>query len=114
MKLQMHSIHFDADRKLLDFIQLKLDKLDTFYDRITGGEVFLRIDKDNNKVNKLLEIKIDVPGTTLFVREKARSFEAATDIALEALKGQLKKFKEKVQVKPSDSKSVMLTMAMES
>ena len=48
MKLQMHSIHFDADQKLLDYIQKKAEKLDTFYDRITGGEVFLRINKDTN------------------------------------------------------------------
>ena len=43
MKLQIHSIHFDADQKLIDFIQKKLDKLETFYDRIVDGEVFLRI-----------------------------------------------------------------------
>jgi len=47
MKLQMHSIHFDADRKLIDFIQKKADKLDTFYDQIIDGEVFMRIDKNH-------------------------------------------------------------------
>ena len=49
MKLQVHSIHFDADMKLLEFIQSKLNKLDIFYDRITGGEVFLRLDKGDKK-----------------------------------------------------------------
>ena len=48
MRLQMQAIHFDADPKLLNFIQTKLDKLDTFYDRITSGEVFLRLDKSEN------------------------------------------------------------------
>ena len=57
MKLQMHSIHFDADQKLLDYIQKKAEKLDTFYDRITGGEVFLRINKDTN----LHENKLSFP-----------------------------------------------------
>ena len=42
MKVQVHAIHFSADRKLLDSIQAKLNKLETFYDRITGGEVFLK------------------------------------------------------------------------
>lgn len=96
MKLQMHSIHFDADRKLLEYIQKKAEKLDTFYDRITDGEVFLRINKDSvNHANKVLEIKLNVPGTTLFVKETSSSFEAAADEAVDALKTQLKKFKEK-------------------
>jgi len=96
MKLQMHSIHFDADRKLLDYIQKKTEKLDTFYDRITGGEVYLRLIKDSvNHTNKVLEIKLSVPGNTLFVKETSSSFGAAADEAVEALKTQLKKFKEK-------------------
>jgi putative sigma-54 modulation protein len=96
MKLQMHSIHFDADQKLLDYIQKKAEKLDTFYDRITGGEVFLRINKDTNlHENKVIEIKLSVPGHTLFVKESSSSFEAATDEAMEALKAQIKKFKDK-------------------
>ena len=40
MKLQMHSIRFDADQKLISFIQKKADKLDRFFDRIIDGEVF--------------------------------------------------------------------------
>jgi putative sigma-54 modulation protein len=97
MKLQMHSIHFDADQKLLDYIQKKAEKLDTFYDRITGGEVFLRLNKDTtSNENKVVEIKLAVPGHTLFAKEHSSSFEAATDEALEALKAQIKKFKEKM------------------
>jgi len=93
----MHSIHFDADPKLLGFIQKKLEKLETFYDRITGGEVFLRLDKsDNSKIrNKVLEVKINVPGGEFFVKESGKTFEEATDVALEALKSQIKKFKSK-------------------
>ena len=49
MKLRMQSVHFDADIKLLDFIQKKADKLDTFYDRIIDGEVILRLNKDSDK-----------------------------------------------------------------
>jgi len=94
MKLQMHSIHFDADVKLLDFIQKKTEKLDTFYDRIIDGEVFMRLEK-NDVENKVVEIKLNIPGSQLFAKEQAKSFEAATDLAVEALKSQLKKFKEK-------------------
>lgn len=99
MRLQMHAIHFDADPKLLEFIQKKLEKLETFYDRITGGEVFLRLDKsESSKIkDKILEIKIKVPNAELFVKEKGKSFEEATDLAVEALKIQIKKYKSKRQ-----------------
>lgn len=96
MKLQMHSIHFDADNKLVDFIQHKANKLDTFYDRIIDGEVFMRLDKDESNENKIIEIKLNIPGNQLFAKEKSRSFEAAADEAVEALRRQLKKHKEKL------------------
>ena len=96
MKLQVHSIHFDADRKLIDFIQRKLDKLETFYDRLVDGEVFLKLNNEGVD-NKTVEIKLRVPGNRLFAIEKARSFEAATDMAANALRMQLKKFKTKVK-----------------
>ncbi|MEL6534499.1 MAG: ribosome-associated translation inhibitor RaiA [Bacteroidota bacterium] len=95
MRLQMHSIHFDADQKLKDFIQRKADKLETFYDRIVDGEVFMRLEKNDNRENKVVEIKLNVPGNQLFSKEHSTSFEAATDQAVEALRRQLKKFKEK-------------------
>lgn len=94
MKLQVQSIHFDADVKLIDFIQRKVDKLETFYDRLVDGEVFLRINNEGIE-NKTVEIKLNVPGTQLFATEKAKSFEAAADMATEALRNQLKKFKMK-------------------
>jgi putative sigma-54 modulation protein len=95
MKLQVHSIHFDADIKLIDFIQKKLNKLETFYDRLVDGEVFLRLNNEGVE-NKTVEIKVRVPGNQLFAVEKARSFEAATELAADALRMQLTKFKTKL------------------
>lgn len=94
MKLQIHSIHFDADQKLIDFIQKKTDKLETFYDRIVDGEVFLRLNNAGIE-NKTVEIKINIPGSQLFAKEEAKSFEEATDLATEALRRQLRKIKVK-------------------
>lgn len=93
----MQAIHFDADSKLLAFIQHKMDKLDTFYDRIINGEVFLKLDgSDTNKIHtKLLEVKLHVPGGTIFVKEQGTTFEEATDLAVETLKMQVKRFKNK-------------------
>lgn len=96
MKLQMHSIRFTADQKLVDFIQKKTDKLDKFFDRIIDGEVYMRLDKDNNMENKIIEIKLNIPKNQLFAKEKAKSFEAASDLAVEALKKQIIKHKDKI------------------
>ncbi|MEO5601205.1 MAG: ribosome-associated translation inhibitor RaiA [Cyclobacteriaceae bacterium] len=98
MKLQVHSIHFNADRKLVEFIRKKINKLETFYDRMVDGEVFLRINNEGIE-NKTVEIKLKVPGTQLFAIEKARSFEAAADVATNALRTQLKKLKTKMKLK---------------
>ena len=96
MKLQMHSIRFDADQKLIDFIQKKADKLDKYFDRIIDGEVYMRLDKSNNMDNKIIEIKLNIPGNQLFSKERSRSFEAASDLAVDALRRQLQKYKQKV------------------
>ncbi len=95
MKLQMHSIKFDANDKLLDFIKKKANKLDTFYDRIIDGEVFMRVEKNDQNQNKTIEFKVNIPGEQLFAREQSRTFEAATDLAVESLKKQLIKYKAK-------------------
>lgn len=98
MKLQMHSIHFDADKKLLDFIQKKVDKLETFYDRIVDGEVFLRLNNNDSRENKTVEIKLNIPGNQLFAKVQAKSFEEATDTATESLRRQIRKHKDKMKV----------------
>lgn len=98
MKLQMHSIHFDADQKLIDFIQKKADKLETYFDRIQDGEVYMRLDKNEKNANKIVEIKLNVPGKQFFAKHQTDSFEAAADEAIEGLRRQLKKHKEKAML----------------
>ena len=95
MKLQIHSIHFDADAKLLDYIQKKADKLDKFFDRIVDGEVYLRLNNSGVE-NKTVEIKINMPGNQLFAKQEASTFELATDEAMEGLRRQIKKYKERL------------------
>lgn len=97
MKLQIQSIHFDADVKLTDFIQKKLDKLETFYDKILGGEVFLKLEKDDQKENKVVQVKLQIKGYDLIAKEQKASFEEGVDAAYENLKRQLQKTKEKMQ-----------------
>ncbi len=95
MKVQLQSVHFDADRKLVDFIQNKLDKLEKFFDRIIDAEVILKLENSGDRENKIVEIKLNIPGNQLFAKENDKSFEAAADSAVEAVRRQLKKHKEK-------------------
>ncbi len=96
MKLQINAVNFDARAELQDFVQQKINKLDTFYDRIVEGEVFLKLDNNNQIANKIVEIKLFVPGSTLFTKEEADTFETATDKALDSMTRQLKKYKDKI------------------
>jgi putative sigma-54 modulation protein len=98
MKVDIHSIHFDADQKLLEFIEEKTSKLAQFDDNIISAEVFLRIEKADSNENKLVEIKLNVPGKDLFAKKHSKSFEEATDEVVEALRRQVLKNKGKAKV----------------
>ncbi len=96
VNLKISSLHFDADKKLLEFVQEKVDKLGHYYDKIIDGDVILKIDNNSTGENKIAEIKLSVPGNDIFAKKQCKSFEEATDEAVEALRRQLKKHKEKL------------------
>jgi putative sigma-54 modulation protein len=97
MNIQIHSVRFDADKKLIDFVNHKLNKLKQFSDGIVSAEVYLRLDKDQDRENKISEIKIEYPRGPLFARKQSKTFEEATDQAIDALKKQITKHKEKMK-----------------
>ena len=94
MDIKVQSIHFDADKKLVEFVEDKVGKLSQFYDKIIGGEVFLKLESADRD-NKVAEIKIKIPGKDLFAKKQSKSFEEATDEAVEALRRQINKHKSK-------------------
>lgn len=96
MEIQVHSIHFTADQKLINFISEKVSKLELFFDNIIACEVYLRLDKHQEKENKITEVKLLIPGKTLIAKKQCKTFEEAADQAAEALRKQVKKHKEKV------------------
>lgn len=96
MTINIQSVHFNADRKLLDFIKEKVEKLNTYYDGIINSEVTLRLDKSSTTENKISEIKMLGKGQEFFAKKQCTSFEEATDLACEALKTQIKKHKAKI------------------
>ncbi|TVZ25464.1 putative sigma-54 modulation protein [Gillisia sp. Hel_I_86] len=96
MKVNVQSVNFNADQKLIDFIQNRLDKLEHFYDKIIYADVFLKVQKTSEKENKITEILLSIPGGDVIVKKKSKKFEECVDEAVSALQRQLVKRKEKM------------------
>ena len=96
MDFKVNTVHFTADKKLVDFIHDKVKKLGMMSDQIISSEVYLRVDKNSDKENKIAEVKLLMPGSELFAKKQCKSFEEATDNVVDALKRQLEKYKAKV------------------
>ena len=100
MEIIINSVHFDADKKLIEFVNKKVNKLDTFFDGIINAEVTLKVLKPETAKNKISEIKLSIPvNGYLFAKKQADTFEEATDLAVDAIRKQLGKFKEKLKNK---------------
>lgn len=98
MNIKINSVHFTTDQKLVDFINKKIGKLDTFFEGIISCEVTLRVEKAEAANNKISEVKLSVPGNDyLFAKKQADTFEEGIDLAVEAIRRQLKKLKEKIR-----------------
>ncbi len=95
MQIDIRSIHFKADSKLEDFITEKIGKLSQFYDGVIGTEVSLKLSNGENTDNKITEIRLNVRGNDLYAKKQSKSFEESTDNAVEALRRQLIKHKQK-------------------
>ena len=107
MKISVQSIRFNADRKLLTFIQKKADKLDQFFDQIISGQVYLKLQNTEGETNKVAEIKLSIPGSQLFAKEQCKTFEEATDLAIESLIRQVDKYKTKIRSHLSNHKALL-------
>ena len=100
MEVKINSVHFSADEKLVEFVNKKVNKLDTFFDGIIKAEVTLKVAKPEAANNKVAELKLSIPAAdNLFAKKQADSFEEATDLAIDAVKKQMDKFKEKLKAK---------------
>ena len=100
MDVKVQSVHFKADQKLIDFCEKRITKLELFFEGIIGSELILKLEKDEDKENKVAEIKLSVPSNEyLFAKKQAKTFEEAVDLAVDALRKQLDKYKMKVKSK---------------
>jgi putative sigma-54 modulation protein len=97
MKVHTESVQFKADQKLLDFIDKKVNKLEQFFDRIIDAEVKLRLENSGQVRDKVAEVRLKVPGQSLFAKETNKTFEQSVDGAVDNLRRQLSRYKDKLR-----------------
>jgi putative sigma-54 modulation protein len=95
MKVNIHAVNFTVDSKLVDFIQERMNKSEKYYDKVVDADVFLKVEKTSEKENKIVEMKVNVPGDDFMVKKQCKTFEEAMETASEALERLLVKHKEK-------------------
>jgi len=96
MNVNIQTVHFDADGKLIEYINRKLEKLSSFHDRIIKVDVFLKLDNVvHNIKDKIAEIRVHIPRHQLFVKATSKSFEGSFDDAFDSIINQIKKTKDK-------------------
>lgn len=97
MKVNIQAVNFNVDRKLVDFANIRLEKLEQYFDKIIDIDVNLRLENTSDKENKSVDIIVKVPGDDLVVKKTAKSFEEAVDIAADSVERLLVKRKEKIK-----------------
>ncbi len=97
MKVNVQSVNFNVDKKLVDFVENKVGGLDKFYPKVIGIDVYLKLQNTSEKENKITEIKVNIPGDELMVKKQCKSFEEGIDVATDSLRRQLNKRKEKLR-----------------
>jgi len=97
MKVNTQAVNFNANPELLEFIQKRMNKLEQYYDKVIQSDVYLKVENTSNKINKIFEAKINIPGDSLVIKKQCKSFEEGVDVAVASLQRQLKKRKQKMR-----------------
>ena len=96
MNVNIQNVRFNADSKLVDYVNKKLQKLFTFHDRIITVDVYLKLDNVVHTIkDKIAEIRVQVPRHEFFVKASSKSFEESFDCALDSIVNQIKRKKQK-------------------
>jgi len=98
MRVFTEAVQFKADSKLIDFIEKKVGKMDQYFDRIIEAHVVLKLENAGQVKDKVAEVRLNVPGDVIIAKETTKTFEASIDQAIDSLKRQLIKYKEKARV----------------
>ncbi len=97
MKVNVQAVNFNVDKKLIGFVHDRLGKLEKYYDKVVSSDVFLKVENTSDKENKIVEVKISVPGDEFVVKKQSKSFEEAVDLSAESLERLLLKRKGRIR-----------------
>ena len=97
MKISVQSVNFNISKDLVNYIEKKVNNLEKFHDHIIGSEVYLKVQSTSEKDNKLVDIKMNLPGVDIVAKKQSKTFEEAVSMAADSVKRQLVKRKEKLR-----------------
>ena len=97
MKISVQSVNFNISNDLVNYIEKKVNNLEKFHDHIIGAEVFLKVQSTSEKENKLVDVKMNLPGVDIVAKKQSKTFEEAASLAIDSVKKQLVKRKEKLR-----------------
>jgi len=93
MEIRVKSLKFDADEKLLAYVDKKVSKLAKFFDGVDPVDVTLSLLHEPD--NKNVSIQAHIPGEELIIERNAKTFEEAVTEAVDLMKEKIVRAKEK-------------------
>ncbi|MCG9791233.1 ribosome hibernation-promoting factor, HPF/YfiA family [Flavobacterium algicola] len=97
MKVSIHAVNFNVDGKLVNFVQERMNKLEKYYDKVVSSDVYLKVVNTSGKENKIVEVKINVPGNDFLVKKQCKTFEEAVELSSDSIERLLVKRKQKTR-----------------
>ncbi len=97
MKISVQSVNFNISKDLVNYIEKKVNNLEKFHDHIIDAEVYLKVQSTSDKENKLVDVKMSLPGVDIVAKKQSKTFEEAASMAIDSVKRQLVKRKEKLR-----------------
>ena len=91
--INVKSLKFDADQKLLDYVEKKVGKVEKFFDNL--GDIDVTLSLSPEPENKVVRIQTRFPGEDLVIERNAKTFEEAVTEAADAMKEKIVRAKEK-------------------
>ena len=91
--INVKSLKFDADQKLLDFVEKKVAKVEKFFDNL--GDIDVTLSLSPEPENKVARLQTRFPGEDLVIERQAKTFEEAVTEAVDLMKERIVRAKER-------------------
>ncbi len=104
MQVRFTARHYKSPDRLKEYAEKKVQKLEKYYDGIINCEVIL----DYEKLLQVAEINLDVYNQRLVAIEKSEDVYKSIDLAVDKLKRQLKRYKEKLKDHSNTKPSILI------